>query len=239
MRIAGLQKLTLLDYPGLTACTVFTPGCNWRCPFCHNTGLVLCPNEWQIISESEFFSFLLKRHQVIDAVCISGGEPLLQLDIKPFVKRIKKLGFKCKIDTNGSFPEALKELVNEGLVDYVAMDLKNVPELYSVTTGLKNADFSSVKASFDFLNTARSEGKIYLEFRTTVLKTFHNMEILAKLAELSKGADIFSLQRFRDNGNLLCSSDKNAPVLTAFSEEEIQKIFSEVVKINKKATLRG
>ena len=128
MIIQGLQKLTLLDYPGRVACTVFTAGCNLRCPFCHNAGLVTHIDNSNHYSEEEFFAFLKKRRGILDGVCITGGEPLLQKDIADFIRKIKALGYSVKLDTNGCFPEKLKELTESGLVDYVAMDIKNTPQ---------------------------------------------------------------------------------------------------------------
>ena len=127
MNIQGFQKLTMLDFPGHTACTVFTGGCNLRCPFCHNVSLVLAP-EAEPIPEEEIFSYLAKRRGVLDGVAITGGEPLLQKDIADFCRKVKETGFLVKLDTNGFFPERLEALLREGLVDYVAMDIKNTPE---------------------------------------------------------------------------------------------------------------
>ena len=135
MEIKGLQKTTLLDYPEKLAATVFTGGCNFRCPFCHNASLVLSPNESDKILEEEFFSYLSKRKGVLDGVCVTGGEPLLSYDIKDFIQKIKDLGLSVKLDTNGSFPDKLEELLDSGLVDYVAMDIKNCKEKYALTAG--------------------------------------------------------------------------------------------------------
>ena len=147
MRIQGLQKLTLLDYPEHTACTVFTSGCNFRCPFCHNASLVVDTPKESEISEEEFFSFLQKRIGILDGVCVSGGEPLLQPDIEQFIRKIKDMGFAVKLDTNGSFPDKLIHLVEQGLVDYVAMDIKNSPDTYVFTAGTETLDIVSGQKS--------------------------------------------------------------------------------------------
>ena len=136
MKISGLQKLTLLDYPGKMACTVFTYGCNFRCPFCHNALLVTEENS-DCIDEDEFFSFLKKRQGILDGVCISGGEPTLQKDLPEFISKIKALGYYVKLDTNGSSPLLLKKLIEEKLIDYVAMDIKNSPAKYDITCGCR------------------------------------------------------------------------------------------------------
>ena len=143
MRIQGLQKLTLLDFPEKVACTVFTAGCNFRCPFCHNASLVVEIPPAGEVSEDEFFVFLKKRKGILDGVCVTGGEPLLQPGIETFIRKIKELGYAVKLDTNGSFPNKLKELVENDLVDYVAMDIKNCLEDYGVTAGVPDFDVSS------------------------------------------------------------------------------------------------
>ena len=148
MLIKGFQKLTLLDYPGKTACTVFTGGCNYRCPFCHNAGLVT-KLDTEIISEGEVLSHLKKRQGILDGVAISGGEPLLQGDIEEFLQKIKELGYSIKLDTNGSFPDKLKSIIDKGLCDYVAMDIKNSKERYNETIGIDNFDISLMEKSVE------------------------------------------------------------------------------------------
>ena len=144
MRIQGLQKLTLLDYPEKVACTVFFAGCNFRCPFCHNASLVVDIPSVGEITEEEFFAFLKKRQGILDGVCITGGEPLLQPDVENFIRKIKELGYAVKLDTNGSFPDKLKSLVEKDLVDYVAMDIKNCPDTYAITAGVKALDIETI-----------------------------------------------------------------------------------------------
>ena len=160
-----MQKLTLIDYPGKIACTLFTGGCNFRCPFCHNSGLVLNPEQAQPVAQQPVLEYLKKRRFIIDGVCVSGGEPLLQPDIENFLASLKEMGYSVKLDTNGSFPDRLKSAVNSGLVDYVAMDIKNSPEHYAATVGIDNYDVSQVRDSAEFLMS----GAVDFEFRTTVV----------------------------------------------------------------------
>lgn len=218
MRIHGFQKLTLLDFPGFVACTVFTGGCNFRCPFCHNAPLVLLEDE--ALAEDEVLSLLQKRRGLLDGVCISGGEPLLQPDIGDFMKKLRAMGYKIKLDTNGSFPQKLRALVEEGLVDMVAMDIKNSPEKYAETVGVPGFDVGPVKESAAFL----MEGRVDFEFRTTVVKPLHEAEDFEKIGRWLPGAPKYYLQQFRDSGALL-----SAEGLGAYTEEEMQ-IFAEAAK---------
>lgn len=198
MLIKGLQKLTLLDYPGKVACTVFTGGCNFRCPFCHNASLVTHIDS-QNISEDEFFSFLNKRTGILEGVCISGGEPTLQPDIESFIKKIKNLGYDVKLDTNGYRPDILKNLCENGLIDYVAMDIKNSPKKYPLTTGLDSIDFSKIEESVAFL----LNGNIDFEFRTTVIKELHEECDFAQIGKWLKGNEKYFLQSFIDSGDTI------------------------------------
>lgn len=216
MRIAGLIKTTLLDYPGKVACTVFTYGCNFRCDFCHNALLVTEENN-DNISQDEFFSFLSKRTGILDGVCISGGEPTLQKDLPEFVKRIKDMGFCVKLDTNGYKPHVLQRLIDDGLIDYVAMDIKSSPDNYSSICGV-NIDIEKIKKSVDILK----EGKIDYEFRTTCVKEYHTKEDFEKISSWLQGDSKYYLQHFEDSGNLIGNN------LSAFTKEEtkeIEKIF--------------
>ena len=200
MRIDGLQKMTLLDFPGKVACTVFTGGCNFRCPFCHNALLVTKLPEKPDYTEDEILSFLEKRIGLLDGVAITGGEPLLNPDIADFIRKIRDMGYAVKLDTNGSFPERLKAIVSEGLVDYVAMDIKNRREKYAETVGLKNLDLSKIEESVEFLKS----GAVDYEFRTTVVKQFHTVEDIRAAAEWISGAKRYFLQNFVDSGELIC-----------------------------------
>jgi len=215
MLISGLQKLTLLDYPGTVACTVFTGGCNFRCPFCHNAALVL-PELMDKNNEADkVLSFLKKRQGVLEGVAITGGEPLLHADMPEFLAKIRELGYKIKLDTNGSFPDRLIEIVNAGLVDRVAMDIKNPPELYAKTVGLEKLDMEAISRSKDFL----LEGKVDYEFRTTAVKGLHTAESIAAAAKWIEGAKEYYLQQFKDSGQLLKGEG-----LGAFNEEEMKAL---------------
>jgi len=196
MKLYGLQKLTLLDFPERVACTVFLGGCNLRCPFCHNSVLVFPEPEDETVSEDEFFRFLDKRAGVLDGVAVTGGEPLLTPDVLPFLERIKEKGYAVKLDTNGSFPKRLREAVESGLVDYVAMDIKNSPEKYAVTCGLPMFDLSKVQESVRFL----MNGKIPYEFRTTVVDEFHEAADMEAIGRWITGARAYYLQNFVDSG---------------------------------------
>ena len=197
MRIHGFQKMTLLDFSGRVACTVFTAGCNFRCPFCHNASLVT-HIDGQEIAEEEIFSYLNKRKGLLDGVCITGGEPLLQADIANFIRRVKEMGFAVKLDTNGSFPERLKALIDEGLLDYVAMDIKNSKEKYDLTCG-KSVDITAIERSVELLKA----GSVDYEFRTTLVKELHTEEDICAMAKWLSGTRYWYLQGFVDSGDLI------------------------------------
>lgn len=230
MLIAGLQKLTLLDFPGKTACTVFTPGCNFRCPFCHNALLVTDIDGGTFLDEEEFFSFLNKRKGILEGVAITGGEPTLQRELPLFIKRIKDLGFLVKLDTNGTNPEMLGALIKEGLVDRVAMDIKNDPSLYGETAGLINFDIAPVARSRDLL----LEGRCDYEFRTTVVRGLHTKESLKGAARWIEGAKEYWLQQYKDSGNLI-----DPRGLASFGEAEMKELLEAVREIIPGAKLRG
>ena len=199
MHIGGLQKLTLLDYPGHIACTVFTAGCNFRCPFCHNSSLVL-PEEFSAPMEiGELFAFLQKRRGILDGVAITGGEPMLHKDLPDLLRQIKELGFLIKLDTNGTFPDRLEVVIEEKLVDRVAMDIKNSPALYAETAGVKNLDLSLIDRSRALL----LEGRVEYEFRTTVVSPLHTEQSLCEAARWIEGAKEYYLQQYRDPGCVL------------------------------------
>jgi pyruvate formate lyase activating enzyme len=218
MNIAGLQKLTLLDYPGRLAATVFTGGCNFRCPFCHNASLVLESAAPAVVSEEEFFAFLGGRQGLLDGVCVSGGEPLLQADLDRFLARIKSLGFSVKLDTNGSDALKLRALVAAGLIDYVAMDIKNAPARYAETAGLQGGMPPDVPESVDFL----LGGSVDYEFRTTIVKEFHTAEDLAAIGKWIRGAKRYFLQSFEDRGHTL------RPGLHRVEREELESFAAAV-----------
>ncbi|MEE3425710.1 MAG: anaerobic ribonucleoside-triphosphate reductase activating protein, partial [Erysipelotrichaceae bacterium] len=199
IRFYGLQKLTLLDYPGNMAATVFTGGCNFRCPFCHNRSLVFLNENDSEIANEDIFDFLKSRNKILDGICITGGEPLLHKGITAFIKRVRDLGLKVKLDTNGSNFEALRRLIDEKLVDYVAMDIKNSPEKYAMTIGLENYDLSEIEKSKNYL----LENHVDYEFRTTIVKEFHELEDLRKIGEWIRGAKHYYLQNFEDHGTCI------------------------------------
>ena len=199
MLIHGLQKLTLLDFPGRVAATLFTGGCNFRCPFCHNATLVEHPEEAPLYSEEEILTFLSGRVGILDGVAITGGEPLMNKDIKEFIAKIKAMGFAVKLDTNGTYPELLKELLDAHLVDYVAMDVKNSPEKYAMTAGIAKLDLKKIETSMKLLR----ESGVEYEFRTTVVKEFHTVKDIEKIADWISFSPRYFLQGFTDSGNLI------------------------------------
>ncbi|MCI8566017.1 MAG: anaerobic ribonucleoside-triphosphate reductase activating protein [Lachnospiraceae bacterium] len=193
MNIQGLQKLTLLDYPGRVACTVFTGGCNFRCPFCQNSGLVLPPGQPPTWEPDALLAFLKKRVGILDGVCLTGGEPLMQPDLSKLLRDIRRLGFAIKLDTNGSFPDRLRRLAEEGLIDYVAMDVKNSPERYRETAGLPaDSDLGPIFKSIAWL----LEGTVPYEFRTTVVFEYHQPQDIVSMARRLIGARQWFLQGF-------------------------------------------
>jgi len=201
MIIGGLQKLTLIDYPGHIAATVFTVGCNFRCPFCHNPELISSRHSGIEISnylEDDFFKFLGEREGKLEGVCITGGEPTIQPDIVEFVRKIKSLGYKVKLDTNGTRPDVLRELFQKKLLDFVAMDVKSSLENYGKLTNSKT-DIERIKLSVDLI---RNSGVDY-EFRTTVVPGLHSEENFVKIGEWLKGSKKYALQAFEDKGKIL------------------------------------
>lgn len=228
MKINGFQKMTLLDFPGKVACTIFTAGCNFRCPFCHNASLVTHISNDVQYSEEEILSYLSKRKGLLDGVCITGGEPLLQDGIEDFITKIKSLGFLIKLDTNGSFPEKLEKLINMGLIDYVAMDIKNSCQKYSYTTDC-DLDIKKIEQSVSLL---MSSGVDY-EFRTTVVKEYHNVEDMRDIGEWINGAKRYFLQNFVDSGDLIKEG------LSAHDLTELYKMQQIVDEFVVKTEIRG
>ncbi len=220
MKIAGIQKLTLLDYPEHTACTLFTVGCNFRCPFCHNSDILRGDSE-QTLTENEFFEFLSERKDKLDGVCITGGEPLLQPDIVDFMKKIRAQGFLIKLDTNGSCFERLGDIVKNGLCDYVAIDVKNIPEKYHLSCG----GMVNVQNVLKSISLLINQTKIDYEFRTTVVKELNEKSDFAQIASLLKGAKRYYLQQFKDSDKVLKGG------FSAYSEREMAEI-QRIVKEN-------
>ncbi len=230
MRISGLQKLTLLDYPGRVACTVFTGGCNFRCPFCHNASLVLPEKLAEDTDEDQVLAFLKKRIGILDGVAVTGGEPLLQREMPLFLKKVRDLGYSVKLDTNGSFPDMLELVVKEGLVDRVAMDIKNAPELYAQTVGLASFDLGPVDRSRKFL----MESGIDYEFRTTVVRGLHTRESLIDAAKWIAGAKEYYLQQYKDSGEVIRNEG-----LSAFDEKEMHELAAAVAPYVPAVSVRG
>ena len=196
MKICGFQKLTLLDFPGHLAATVFTGGCNFRCPFCHNSELIV-PEAF--LEEEEIWQTLRKRAGVLEGVCVTGGEPTLQPDLKDFLARIKELGYRTKLDTNGSRPQVLKELCQAGLVDYVAMDIKGPRASYAAIAGVPELDLAPIKESVRYLLTR----PVAYEFRTTVVPELHREEDFEEIGRWLAGAEAYYLQAYRDSEYVL------------------------------------
>ncbi|MDD3725750.1 MAG: anaerobic ribonucleoside-triphosphate reductase activating protein [Candidatus Ratteibacteria bacterium] len=191
MKIGGLQKTSLIEFPGRLSCIIFIQRCNFRCPYCHNPELVLPEKFLPLLDNSEVLSFLEKRTKYLDGVVITGGEPCIDDDLLPFVRKLKGMGYAIKIDTNGSFPEVLQDIIAEGLVDYIAMDVKGPPEKYSVVAGV-DVDVEKIKASISLI----VKGNVPYEFRTTVVKELLDISDFEGIGKLIKGARHFYLQRF-------------------------------------------
>lgn len=225
MQIHGLNKTTLLDYPGHVAATVFTGGCNFRCPFCHNAGLVLAPEKQPVLAETEVMDFLRKRRGILSGVCITGGEPTLQPDLKKFLSKVKELGYLIKLDTNGYRPGVLQELLKEELVDYVAMDIKTSLSHYEKLTGIKGIDSGVIKESIQLL----LQGKTDYEFRTTVVRELHTERDFEEMADFLAGSKIHYLQAYRENENVIAGGYH--PCTREEMEEYAQILRSTISKV--------
>ena len=228
MKIQGLQKMTLLDFPGRVACTVFLGGCDFRCPFCHNFELVTGPLP-ETVSEEEFFAFLDKRRGLLDGVAITGGEPCLRNDLPEFVARIRKAGFAVKLDTNGYHPQMLGRLLDAGLLDYVAMDVKNSPDKYARTAGLESIDLSRIGESIALLLNAGTS----CEFRTTVVRELHGAQDFEEIGAWIEGAERYFLQPFADRDTV---PDRT---LSAPDPDELRKYCAVAAKYVNRAEIRG
>ncbi len=229
MDFSGWEKLSLVDFDDNVTTTLFMAGCNMRCPFCHNSGLVLHPGDAPTIPWEEIYAYLVKRQGVLDAVCISGGEPTLMPDLVDKIRQIKDLGYLIKLDSNGSHPKTLETLYNEGLVDYFAMDIKNRKEKYGLTCGISNIDLRPYEESVDFLIHS---GCRY-EFRTTAIDEFHKEEDFIAISEWIKGAERYYIQRYIDSEN--CISHGLHPVSKVNAVKIIEKIKPNLVSV----ALRG
>ncbi len=229
MKICGLQKLSMVDYPGKIAATVFTGGCNLRCPFCHNALLVTRLSESAQLETESVLQFLSKRRGLLEGVVLTGGEPLLQPDAADFLREVKKMGFSVKLDTNGCFPDALARILEEGLADYAAMDIKNSPEKYALTVGVPDFDLTPVQESIRLL---KSSGIDY-EFRTTAVRELHTAEDIRAIGRWLRGAPRYFLQNFEDSGNLIGTG------LHGFSEPELRQLSGEAEPYFGAVAVRG
>ena len=236
MLIKGLQKLTLLDFPDKMACTVFTFGCNFRCPFCHNASLVLSERaDDTSISEEELFSFLKKRKGILQGVCVTGGEPTLMPDLAAFLAKIKDMGYAVKLDTNGARPAVLRALVEAGLVDYVAMDVKNSLPRYGETVGIPELDTAPIEESMDYLMA----GHVPFEFRTTLVRGLHTAEDIRAIGERLRGEERFFLQTFEDSGDLIAGESLAGESLGAFDSSETSAFLAILRTYIPNAQIRG
>ncbi len=228
MKLHGLQKMTLLDYPGKVACTVFLGGCDFRCPFCHNYELV-DGSAPAVLDDEELFRFLKTRRGLLDGVAVTGGEPCLRPDLPQLLSGIKELGYCVKLDTNGTHPALLEAILKEGLADYVAMDIKNSPEKYARTVGLRELDLRPVRQSVELLMT----GKTDYEFRTTVVKEFHEEADFTEIGAWIRGAKRYFLQCFTDRDSVPFG-DLHAP-----TAEELRRYAQVVSAFVPETSIRG
>lgn len=220
MKIGGLQKVSLIDYPGKICCIIFTQGCNFRCPYCHNPELVLPEKFTPLIDEEEIFSFLKKRKKYLDGVSITGGEPCIHRDILSFMERIKNAGYSVKLDTNGYFPKIIKEAIERKIVDYIAMDVKGPPEKYSEIAGVK-VDINRVLKSIELIK----ESGIEYEFKTTVVKSQLSKEDFEKIGKMIKNASLYFIQKFKPSKTVKVEFMNEE----TYNEEEFEEI-KEIMK---------
>ena len=219
MLILGLQKTTLLDYPGKVASTIFTGGCNFKCPYCHNRDLVIVPKDALSYSEEEIFEHLTAKKKVLDGVCITGGEPTLHKDLPEFIKKIKDLGLLVKLDSNGTNPDMIAKLIDEKLVDYVAMDIKQSQEKYNDIASMTHSDIEPINASVNLLK----EGRVEYEFRTTLMKECHTPSDLEAIGKWLQGASAYYLQSYKESGQII------NPIFSSFDTATLQS-YVDIVK---------
>ncbi len=229
MHINGLNKTSLLDYPGHLAATIFIGACNMRCPFCHNASLVTKASSQPIIPKDEVLTYLNKRINILEGVCITGGEPTLHPDLPDFIKEVKSLGYKVKLDSNGSNPHMLKHLCQEGLLDYLAMDIKNSKDKYGLSSGIKDFNILAIEESVNFLLNS----PIDYEFRTTVVREHHNEDDIIAIGQWIKGAKAYYLQSFEDSGDLM------SPGLSAHEKETLENYSRLLAPYVEKVSIRG
>ncbi|MCI9570612.1 MAG: anaerobic ribonucleoside-triphosphate reductase activating protein [Lachnospiraceae bacterium] len=228
MKLCGLQKTTLLDFPGHVAATIFTGGCNFRCPFCHNSDL-LDIDAPASLSEDEVLSFLSRRTGILEGVAITGGEPTLQPDLDDFIKRIREFGYQIKLDTNGCRPDVLKKLCSDGLIDYVAMDIKTCKERYPAVAGIPFFDMKHIEESIDFLKS----GVVPYEFRTTVVRELHSADDFEKIGPWIEGGSNYFLQNFVASERVL------HPGFSGYTKDELRQFAEIMVPFVGHVALRG
>lgn len=219
MKIYGLNKTTLLDYPGRVAATIFLGGCNFRCPFCQNSSLILDPGSQPEIPEEEVLSFLKKRKGILEGVCVTGGEPTLSPELPAFLKKIRTLSYPIKLDTNGTRPKLLKSLAEQELIQMTAVDIKACPDNYPSLCGMLHPDLNAVKETVEFLKN----GTLDYEFRTTVVRELHSEKDFIEIGQWLSGAKAYYLQAYRDSGEVL------QPGFSSYTREELM-YFREILK---------
>lgn len=229
MQIHGLNKTTLLDYPEHVAATIFLGKCNFRCPFCQNGDLVLQPESQPILEKEEILSFLRKRKGILTGVCITGGEPTLEEELENFIREIKEIGYLVKLDTNGYRPEVIRRLLQEKLVDYIAMDIKNSPQRYAETAGIVQLDVEQIRESIGLI----MDSGIAYEFRTTVVKELHGEEELSAIGKEIAGARAYFLQGYQESDRVI------APGFHAYAKEEMEQLVECVRPYVANVQLRG
>lgn len=229
MHFCGMNKTTLLDYPGHVAATLFTGGCNMRCPFCQNSGLVLAPWEQPEISEQEVLAFLRRRQGILEGVCITGGEPTLCPDLEDFIRRVREMGYLVKLDTNGYRPQILRHLLEENLLDYVAMDIKASRERYGIACGLPDVELQYIEESVELLKRS----SIPYEFRTTVVKGIHRPEEFTAIGRWLQGCRAYYLQSFRDSEQVM------QPGFAEFEHTELEEMRERAAQYIPQTALRG
>lgn len=234
MLILGLTKTTLLDYPEHVAATVFTGGCNFRCPYCHNKDIILKSSCLATLIPEEIYTFLEKRRSVLTGVCITGGEPTLYPDLPDFIIPIRELGYHVKLDTNGTNPQMLQNVIHAGLIDYCAMDIKNAPEKYGITAGFhRNHDEFDLAAIDESVRFLMQQKQISYEFRTTVVKELHDETDMLAISQWIAGAGAYYLQSYADSDGVLCGG------CHAHSEETLQKYAALCRRYIPNTALRG
>lgn len=229
MSIHGINKLTLLDYPGKVAATIFLGNCNFRCPFCHNGDLVLNPSSQPVIEPEEVLRFLKKRQGILEGVCITGGEPTLYTGLEDLIRAIRELGYGVKLDTNGYRPEILKDLVSKGLLDMVAMDIKSDQDSYAQVAGRSELQMDKICESVDYL----MEGHVPYEFRTTVVRELHNRESFEKIGQWIGGCQAYYLQNYKDSDAII------QPGFHSYGIEELTEFKDMLLEKIEKVEIRG